>query len=100
MDVPTPRWVWAQVSITPDPTALPGGAELQQIVNGIAAFALVVLVGAVIGGAVYWAAGSSSGSYQQINTGKRTVLIAVVGAVIVGGAAALVNFFNALGGQI
>src|SRR5688500_5110157 len=89
-----------EVDVTPDPTALPGGDQLQQIVNGIAAFSLVVLVGAIIGGAVLWAAGSAQGNYQHIGGGKRMVLIAVVGAILVGGAAALVNFFTALGNEI
>lgn len=92
--------VVAQVSVKPDITALPGGSQLQQLVNGGSAFALVVLVGAIIGGAVLWAVGSAGSNYNQIGAGKRMVLIAVAGAAIVGGAAALVNFFNALGGQI
>ncbi len=94
-------WGLAQeVDVDPDPNALPGGPQLQQIVNGIAAFSLVILVGAIIGGAVWWAVGAAQGNYQQISGGKRTVLIAVVGAVLIGGAAALVNFFTALGNEI
>jgi len=92
--------VLAQVSVNPDAGALPGGRQLQQMVNGFAAFALVVLVGAVIGGAVWWASGSSTGNYNAINGGKRMVLISALGAVIVGGAAALINFFTAMGRQI
>lgn len=89
-----------RVSVTPDVGALPGGGQLQQLVNGTAAFALIVLAGAIIGGAVLWAAGSAGGNYNQIGAGKRMVILAVVGSVIIGGSAALVNFFTALGGQI
>ncbi len=92
--------VLAQVKVSPDSRALPGGAQLQQIVNGVAAFSLVILVGAVIAGAVMWAYGSATSSYNNINGGKRMVLISALGAVIVGGAAALINFFTAMGGQI
>ncbi len=92
--------ILAQVQVRPDARALPGGAQLQQIVNGVAAFSLVVLVGAVIGGAVLWAYGAASSSYNNISNGKRMVLISALGAVIVGGAAALINFFTAMGGQI
>ena len=92
--------VLAQVSVQPDASALPGGAQLQQIVNGVAAFSLVVLVGAVIAGAVLWAYGSATSTYNNINGGKRMVLISALGAIIVGGAAALINFFTAMGGQI
>ena len=92
--------VLAQVNVQPDPSALPGGAQLQQIVNGVAAFSLVVLVGAVIAGAVLWAYGSATSTYNNINGGKRMVLISALGAIIVGGAAALINFFTAMGRQI
>ncbi|MDQ3461900.1 MAG: DUF6112 family protein [Actinomycetota bacterium] len=94
------RLILAQVSVTPDSGALPGGAQLQQIVNGIAAFALIVLVGATIGGAVWWAGSQAGGNYNGISAGKRMVLIAALGSIIVGGAAALINFFTAMGGQI
>ncbi|MGH9283459.1 MAG: DUF6112 family protein, partial [Acidimicrobiales bacterium] len=78
--------VLAQVNVEPDASALPGGAQLQQIVNGVAAFSLVVLVGAVIAGAVMWAYGSATSTYNNINGGKRMVLISALGAIIVGGA--------------
>ena len=98
------RWVrrrlLAQVDVSPDITALPGGRQLQQLVDGSAAFALVVLVGAIVGGAVLWAVGAAGTNYGQVGAGKRMVLLGMFGAVIVGGAAALVNFFTALGGQI
>ena len=90
----------SRVSVSPDVSELPGGSQLQQMVNATAAFALIVWVGAVVGGAVVWAFGSAQANYQQIGGGKRTVVLAVIGSVIVGGAAALVNFFTALGGQI
>ncbi|MGH9164550.1 MAG: DUF6112 family protein [Acidimicrobiales bacterium] len=89
-----------QVRVTPDVSALPGGAQLQQLVNGAAAFALILLAGAISGGAVLWAVGAAGANYNQIGTGKRMVLLALGGALIIGAAAALVNFFNALGGQI
>ena len=89
-----------EVHVSPDPGALPGGAQLQRIVNGLAGFSLIALVGAAVVGAVAWAIGASGGQYGAISAGKRTVLIALVGALIVGAAPALVNFFRALGGQL
>ena len=94
------RRLFAQVDVSPDINALPGGRQLQQLVDGSAAFALVVLVGAIVGGAVLWAVGAAGSNYGQVGAGKRMVLLGMFGAVIVGGAAALVNFFTALGGQI
>ncbi len=100
IDVLMGNLVLAQVSVTPDSQALPGGAQLQQIVNGIAAFALIALVGATIGGAVWWASSQATTNYNGISGGKRMVLIAAAGAIVVGGAAALINFFTAMGSQI
>ena len=81
------RRLLAQVDVSPDLDALPGGRQLQQLVDGSAAFALVVLVGAIVGGAVLWAVGAAGTNYGQVGAGKRMVLLGMFGAVIVGGAA-------------
>lgn len=90
----------AQVDVTPDPNGLPGGAQLQSVVNGLAFLALLLLLGGVVAGAVQWGVGGSSNNPMQAASGKRMVAICLLGAVIVGGAASLVNFFNTLGGGI
>lgn len=90
----------AQVDITPDANGLPGGAQLQQVVNGLAFLALLLLLGGVVAGAVRWGVGGSSNNPVQAASGKQMVAICLLGAVIVGGAAGLVNFFNTLGGGI
>ena len=70
---------------------------VQQIINGVGAFALLLaLVGIIIGGAM-WGVGSLSSNYHQAAVGKRATLYSVVGAVIVGAAAALVNWAFSLG---
>jgi hypothetical protein len=67
-----------RVNFTPDFNAIPGAGPVQQIINGVGAFALLLaLVGIIIG--------------------KRATLYSVVGAVIVGAAAALVNWAFSLG---
>jgi Family of unknown function (DUF6112) len=92
-------WVAAQtkVDFTPDFNAIPGAGPFQQVINGIGGFALLLsLVGIVIGGAM-WGVGSLSSNYHQAAVGKRATLYSVVGAVIVGAAAALVNWAFSLG---
>lgn len=86
-----------EVGVDPDSSALPGGPQLQRIVNGIAGFSLIGLVLTAIAGAVWWAAGNAGGQYQAIANGKRMVLISLAGAMVIGAAAALINFFQALG---
>ena len=88
------------VSVTPDMNALPGGAALQSIANGVAAWALVIsLVGLLIGAAI-WAIGAHSSNYQQTYTGKRTLIASALAAVLVGAAPALINFFFHLGQSV
>jgi hypothetical protein len=86
-----------QVDINPDANGLPGGVQLQRVVNGLAFLSLIALLGGVVAGAVLWGVGSSSNNPVQGASGKRMVGISLLGAVVVGGAAGLVNFFNTLG---
>ena len=97
---PTHAVVLAQVSVNPDSGALPGGRQLQQLVNGLAGWALIILSGAVVAGAAWWASGSANSNYNSINGGKRMVLISTGSAILIGAAAALINFFTALGRQV
>jgi hypothetical protein len=91
--------VIAQVNFTPNFNALPGRGPIQQIINGVGAMALLLsLAGVIIGGAM-WGVGSLSSNYHQAAVGKRATLYSVVGAVIVGAAAALVNWAFSLGQQ-
>jgi hypothetical protein len=85
------------VDIAPDPAGLPGGAALQKVVNGLAFLSLIALLGGVVVGAVMWGVGSASNNPTQGASGKRMVAISLFGAVIVGAAAGLINFFNTLG---
>jgi len=86
-----------KVNFTPDFNAIPGAGPFQQVINGIGGLALLLsLVGIVIGGAM-WGVGSLSSNYHQAAVGKRATLYSVVGAVIVGAAAALVNWAFSLG---
>ncbi len=89
-----------QVNLDPDSGLLPGGPQLQRLVNGIAGFALIVLVGTAVGGAVWWAAGSASGNLHAVSSGKRMVLISLAAALVIGAAAALVNFSQGLGREV
>lgn len=92
--------IFLDVSVSPDMNALPGGAALQSIANGVAAWALVIsLLGLLIGAAI-WAIGAHSSNYQQTYTGKRTLIASALAAVLVGAAPALINFFFHLGQSV
>jgi len=82
-----------QVSMNPNTSSLPGGHLLQQVVNGIGGWALVLaLIGLVVGAAT-WALGVHSQNYQHSFIGRRAVLVSGLAAVLIGAAPAIVNFF-------
>lgn len=83
----------ADVSLNPSVGDLPGGDVLQNLTNGIGGWALIAaLVGLVVGAAV-WALGAHSQNYQQSFSGKRTVLVSGLAALLIGAGPGLVNFF-------
>jgi len=83
----------ADVTMTPDVGNLPGGDVLQHLTNGLGGWALVGALVALLIGAAAWALGAHSQNYQHSYTGRRTVLIAGLAALLIGAAPALVNFF-------
>jgi hypothetical protein len=85
--------VLADVTLTPDPGNLPGGAVLQHLTNGLGGWALIAALVGVLIGAAAWALGSHAQNYQQSFTGRRTVLVSALAALLIGAAPAIVNFF-------
>ncbi len=85
------------ITLNPSSTALPGGAMLQQLANGIGWWGLIAsLVGLVIGAAT-WALGSHTNNYQHATTGRRAVLVSGAAALVIGAAPALLNFLFGAG---
>ena len=90
----------ADVTLHPAGGNLPGDPQLQQLTNGIGQWALVAsLLGLVIGAAM-WALGHYSQNYQQAYNGRRGVLVSGLAALLIGGAAGIVNFFVRMGSGI
>jgi hypothetical protein len=94
---PLPHVVVLAVSMTPDPTQLPGGQVLQKLTNGLGGWALALsLVGLLIGSAA-WALGAHSQNYQQSYSGRKAVLVSGLAALLIGAGPAIVNFFFSTG---
>lgn len=93
--------LWAQrVDLDPNPKELPGGQVLESLTNGIAGFGLIFcLIGLVVGAAM-WGLGSTSSNYQQTFVGKRAFAVSALAALLIGGAAAIINFFYGAGQNI
>ena len=85
--------LYAGVSLNPSTTALPGGAALQQIANGIASWALIGALIALLLGAGLWAVGSHTQNMHQSAQGRRAVLTSLAAAILIGAAPSLINFF-------
>lgn len=90
----------AAVSASPDPNGLPGSSVAEQIINGLFFYALLACLGAMIVGGGMWGIASRSSNSHYTSIGKMMVLGAFVGAIIAGGAPAMINFAEKLGNQV
>src|SRR5947208_14793738 len=50
--------------VIPNACALPGGAALQTLIDGLAFYTLAIAVAVLIGGAAAWALGSNTGNLE------------------------------------
>ncbi|HEY5093048.1 MAG TPA: DUF6112 family protein [Acidimicrobiales bacterium] len=85
--------MFADVSLNPSTSSLPGSAALQSLANGIASWALIGALVALLLGAGLWAVGSHTQNMHQSSQGRRAVLTSLVAAVLIGAAPELINFF-------
>ena len=90
----------AQVRSNPDVSQLPGGQVLQNLTNGIAGWALVLCLVALVISAAAWALGSNSQNYQYTVAGKKGVIVSGLAALLIGAAPAIINFFFNAGGSV
>jgi hypothetical protein len=83
----------ANVSLTPSTSDLPGSAALQQIADGLASWALIGALVALLLGAALWAVGSHTQNMHHSAQGRKAVLTSLAAAVVIGAAPTLINFF-------
>lgn len=88
------------VSVHPNPSNLPGGHVIQQLLDGLAGWALFGSLAAMFVSAIVWALGANSGNYHAAGRGKTGVLVSAGSALLIGAAPALINFFNHLGSTV
>jgi hypothetical protein len=87
------HWAVSDVTLTPDSGNLPGGDVLRSLTNGLGWWALVLALAGLVIGAAAWALGAHSQNFHQSYTGRRTVLVSGLAALLIGAAPGLVNFF-------
>lgn len=81
----------AQVVVNPDGAGVPGAALMGNLINGLAQFALLASVGAVLVGAGFWGWSNYNDRAGGVNKGQKMILGGVLGAVMVGASALIVN---------
>jgi hypothetical protein len=81
------------IVVNPDGSKAPGLNALQELVNGLAAYAVLAAVAAVLLGGIAWALGERMGLERASSVGKSGVIAGFGLAFLVGAAAAFVNFF-------
>jgi hypothetical protein len=89
-----------KVHVNPNAGGLPGGDQIQQILNGLGAWALLAALGGLLVSVMVWSLGSFGGNYHAVSKGKSGVLVCGAAALVAGGAASIINFFADLGAQI
>jgi len=81
-------------------TPLPGAGLLNRLVSDLLAFLSVLFVlGAIVAAAFLWA-GKYSGNGRLYERGREGLVATIVGAVVCGGASAIVHFALGLGQSI
>ncbi len=88
------------VKVNPKSGGLPGSRVLQDMIDGLAFWALLGCVAAMIIGAVVWALASHSNNHHYSASGRRGLLVSAFAALAIGAAAALVNFFAEAGDKV
>jgi len=86
--------------VSPNAGGLPGLAVLKQIVGALLTWGLVACVAGLVVSVIVWALGHHGGNYSHASSGKTGVLVSAGGALLIGGANAIVAFFSGLGAGI
>ncbi len=88
------------VKLDPRPGGLPGSEVLQGLVNGLAFWALIAALAALVVGAAVWAWASHAQNHQYAANGRRAAGVAALAALLIGAAPALINFFAEAGDRV
>jgi hypothetical protein len=88
------------VSVDPKAGGLPGSKVLQQLIDGLAFWALLACLASVLLSAAIWAFAAYSNNHHQSANGRRGLLVSAAAALAVGASAALVNFFAEAGENV
>jgi len=83
--------------VSPNSTGLPGINSISNIVGALLTIGLIACVAGLVIAAIVWAIGSHSANPNLASRGKTGVLVALMAAILIGGANVLVDFFVTTG---
>lgn len=86
--------------VQPNSNGLPGLDVLRKMVGALLTWGLLACVAGLVISVILWALAHHQGNYSQVSSGKTGVLVSAGGALLVGGANAIVGFFSTLGAGI
>ena len=86
--------------IRPNTNGLPGLSVLQQMVGALLTWGLLACLAGLVISVIMWALAHHQGNYSQVSSGKTGVLVSAGGALLIGGANAIIGFFSTLGAGI
>ena len=89
--------VGSAADISPNSSGLPGINSLSNIVGALITIGLIACVAGLVIAAIVWAIGTHSSNPHLGSRGKAGVLVALVAAMLSGGANVLVDFFVTAG---
>lgn len=92
--------LFQNIEVTPSSDGLPGGELFQRIVNWAGQIGIWLVIMAFVIGAGMWALGTISSNPQTSARGQKAIGVAVLGAILLGGAAAILNIVYDAGGAI
>lgn len=93
---------FADVTAVPSPDfgAVSEAPELGRVVGALMTYGLVIAVLMIVVCAASWAIASAGGSWQAAGRAKAGVLVALGGAVLIGGALAWANWLLGVGSSL
>ena len=86
--------------VKPNSNGLPGLGVLQQMVGALLTWGLLACLAGLVTSVMMWALAHHQGNYSQVSSGKTGVLVSAGGALLIGGANAIIGFFSTLGAGI
>jgi hypothetical protein len=83
--------------ISPNTNGLPGVSEARKIVGAVLTYGLIASVAGLAISALAWALAAHNGNSYYTSRGKVGVLVAAGAALLLGGADAIITFFQDAG---